>query len=206
MATTDNHRFVRLWNEVLFDSIGFGFSSEEAKASDVKWFPLNKGGEYRKWYGNSDYIVNYQKDGKEIKDNVLKKYPYLKTPDFVVKNQLFYFKENGTWSAISSSKISVRYSPKGFIISNAGMAIYASPKLLKYIIPLMNSKCVSENLINVINQTINFNAGDIEKLPVIIDETKENSIVEICEECICISKKNWNAFETSWDFKIHPLL
>ena len=62
LATTDNHRFVRLWNEVLFDSIGFGFSSEEAKASDVKWFPLNKGGEYRKWYGNSDYIVNYQKD------------------------------------------------------------------------------------------------------------------------------------------------
>lgn len=206
LATTDNNRFVRLWNEVVFDSIGFGCSSEEAKSSDVKWFPLNKGGEYRKWYGNNDYIVNYQKDGKEIKDNVLKKYTYLKTPDFVVKNQLFYFKENGTWSAISSSKISVRYSPKGFIISNAGMAIYTSPKLLKYIIALMNSKCVSENLINVINQTINFNAGDIEKLPVIIDETKENSIVEICEACIYISKKNWDAFETSWDFRRHSLL
>ena len=205
LATTDNNRFVRLWHEVVFSHIGFGFSHEEAMESDIKWFPLNKGGEYHKWYGNNDNIVNYQHDGEEIKANVLKKYPYLTTPDFVVKNQNLYFQENGTWSAISSAKISVRYSPKGFIISNAGMAIY-SKDLLVYIIALMNSKCVSDILIGVINQTINFNAGDIERLPLLIDEQRKPLIERTANICIDLSKSDWDSFETSWDFQYHPLV
>lgn len=204
LATTDNNRFVRFWYEPCFSEIGFSLSSKEAMDSGLKWFPLNKGGEYRKWYGNNDYVVNYQYDGQEIKSNVLKKYTYLKTPDFVVKNQPYYFLENGTWSAISNN-IAVRYSPKGFVISNAGMAIY-DEKNLFYIIAYMNSKCVSDCFIRVINQTINFNAGDIEKLPLIIEEQKKDLIVELARKCIKISKNEWDSFETSWDFKKHPLV
>jgi type II restriction/modification system DNA methylase subunit YeeA len=206
LATTDNNRFVRAWSEVDFNKIGFGYSRDEATESGIKWFPLNKGGEFRKWYGNNDFIVNYQHDGAEIKASVLSKYTYLKTPDFVVKNQQYYFCENGTWSAISSGKISVRYSPKGFIISNAGMAIFCEPHLLRYIIAFMNSVCVSDELLGVINQTLNFNAGDIEKLPLAIEEKMVSTVLDLSDDCIDISKNDWDSFETSWDFQHHPLL
>lgn len=206
LATTDNNRFVRFWAEVIFDRIGFGYTKECAEQSCIKWFPLNKGGEYRKWYGNNDYIVNYQNDGIEIKASVLSKYTYLKTPDFVVKNQSFYFKENGTWSAISSGNISVRYSPKGFVISNAGMAFFCETQQLKYIIAFMNSVCVSRKLLGVINQTLNFNAGDIEKLPLIISSENFNEVLNWTDKCIEIAKNDWDSYETSWDFKRHPLV
>lgn len=161
MATTDNNRFVRMWFEVCSENIGYNMDIITAKESCLKWFPFNKGGAYRKWYGNNDSIVNYQYDGIEIKKNVLKKYPYLKTPDFVVKNQSMYFLENGTWTAITSGSFSVRYSPKGFIISNAGMGIF-SKKYLRYVIALLNSNSLVK-LLRAISQTLNFNAGDIEK-------------------------------------------
>lgn len=205
LATTDNNRFVRLWFEVAFSNIGFGMSSEEANDSGLKWFPMNKGGSFRKWYGNNDCIVNYQYDGKEIKDNVLKKYTYLKTPDFVVKNQSMYFQENGTWSAISSGDLSVRYSPKGFVISNAGMAIFHKTDIM-YLIAFLNSKVVSKSLIKIINQTLNFNAGDIEQLPLIIDKNQVERVEALTKQNIEISKEDWDSFEGSWDFKKHPLI
>ena len=205
LATTDNNRFVRFWSEVELENIGFGYSREEAKDSGIKWFPLNKGGEYRKWYGNNDCIVNYQNDGAEIKANVLKKYTYLKTPDFVVKNQGFYFKENGTWSAISTGDISVRYSPKGFVISNAGMAIFSEDRL-KYIIAFMNSRCISGALLGVISQTLNYNAGDLEKIPFIYNEQYAEEVVELADKCINLSKDDWDSYESSWDFQRHPLM
>ncbi len=205
LATTDNNRFIRFWYEVAWSNIGFSMDREAAKKSNNKWFPINKGGEYRKWYGNNEFVVNYQDDGKEIKENVLKKYKYLKTPDFVVKNQGLYFKENGTWSAITSGDLSVRYSPKGFIISNAGMAVYHE-SYLKYIIAFMNSKLVSRCLIKVINQTLNFNAGDIEKIPFIINKSDFHDIERIADENIDLSKSDWDDYEISWGFKHHPLI
>ena len=206
LATTDNNRFVRAWSEVDFNKIGFSYSREKAAESGIKWFPLNKGGEFRKWYGNNDFIVNYQHDGAEIKASVLSKYTYLKTPDFVVKNQQYYFCENGTWSAISSGKISVRYSPKGFIISNAGMAIFCESRLLRYIIAFMNSVCVSDELLSVINQTLNFNAGDIEKLPLAFSDKMESIVISLSDDCIAKEKSDWDSYETSWDFKRNPLV
>lgn len=204
LATTDNNKFTRLWFELNINNIGFNYNKEKAEESNIKWFPLNKGGEFRKWYGNNDYVVNYQFDGKEIKQSVLNKYKYLKTPDFVVKNQNYYFKENGTWSAISN-KLSVRYSPKGFIISNAGMAIY-SENDLKYIIAFLNSNSVQKSLLGVINQTLNFNAGDIEKIPFILNDNIKNEVIKLTDECIRIAKEDWDSFETSWDFKTHPFI
>lgn len=206
IATTDNNRFVRAWNEVDFSNIGFGYDSKGASTSGIKWFPINKGGEYRKWFGNNEFVVNYQFDGKEIKENVLRKYPYLKTPDFVVKNQSYYFKENGTWSAITSGKLSVRYSPQGFIPSNAGMAVFEQNDKLFYIIALLNSKCTTEVLIKSINESLNYNAGDIERLPVIISNKYQTEIESLVKECIGISKTDWDSLEVSWDFEYHPYL
>ena len=206
LSTTDNNRFVRIWTEVSFNKIGFNYTKQDAINSNIKWFPLNKGGEYRKWFGNNEYLVNFQHNGFEIKNSVLNKYPYLKTPDFVVKNQQYYFKENGTWSAISSGKISVRYSSKGYIISNAGMAIFCDTNNLKYIIAFMNSKCVSEKLLKVINQTLNFNAGDIEKLPLLLKNDSKEIIINLSNSNIKTEKTDWDSYETSWDFKRNPLV
>lgn len=206
LSTTDNNRFVRIWTEVRFNKIGFNYTKQDAINSNIKWFPLNKGGEYRKWFGNNEYLVNFQHNGFEIKNSVLNKYPYLKTPDFVVKNQQYYFKENGTWSAISSGKISVRYSSKGYIISNAGMAIFCDTNNLKYIIAFMNSKCVSEKFLKVINQTLNFNAGDIEKLPLLLKNDSKEIIINLSNSNIKTEKTDWDSYETSWDFKRNPLV
>lgn len=204
MATTDNNRFVRMWFEVCSENIGYNMDIITAKESCLKWFPFNKGGAYRKWYGNNDSIVNYQYDGIEIKKNVLKKYPYLKTPDFVVKNQSMYFLENGTWTAITSGSFSVRYSPKGFIISNAGMGIFSN-KYLRYVIALLNSNSLVK-LLRAVSQTLNFNAGDIEKIPFIFDYKYNIDIEKFSSACISLSKSDWDAFETSWDFTKHPLV
>ena len=205
MATTDNGYFLRQWYEICIKDIGFGMSAEQAKNSGLKWFPINKGGEFRKWYGNNCYVVNYQYDGKELIETVRKKYERISDPEFVIKNRKFYFEENGTWSAITSGDMSVRYSPKGFIISNAGMAIY-NKEHLKYIIAFLNSNCSTKILIKTINQSINFNAGDLEKLPLIIDELNYDNIIKNTDELIKISQGEWDSFETSWNFKKHPLL
>ena len=138
IATTDNNRFVRIWSEVNFNNIGFGMKNPaEAEKSKLRWFPLNKGGEYRKWYGNRYYLVNYQNDGIEIKQNVLRKYPYLKTPDFVVKNSTYYFSECISWSKISMSNVCFRYFESGFIFSDAGMAMLSDAKKMHAIFGLM---------------------------------------------------------------------
>jgi len=204
MATSDNNRFLRNWHEVSMNRIGFGLKRLDALKSNYKWFPFNKGGRYNKWYGNNEYVVNYYDNGKEIKKTVLDKYKYLKTPDFVVKNQDYYFKENATWSAISSGDLSVRYSPVGYIISNAGMAIYSDDINIYKIVGLMNSNVVTKHLIKIINVTLNFNAGDIEKLPLI--DLSDSNIVDLVKNCINISKNDWDSFEISWDFKKHPLI
>lgn len=205
LATTDNNRFLRIWSEVFFEKIKFHCSRETAKQSKLKWFPINKGGEFRKWYGNNDFIVNYQFDGIEIKKNVLKKYSYLKTPDFVVKNQEYYFKECGTWSAISMGEFSVRYCDQGFVPSNAGMAVYSNNNNLLYVISFLNC-CVNSPIIKCINESINFNAGDIEKLPIVFNESKKPKIDNLVQENIDISKADWGSFETSWEFEASPLI
>ena len=205
MATTDNGRFLRMWYEIKRKNLGIGMTAEEAKKSGLKWFPINKGGEFRKWYGNNVYVVNYQDNGRELIDTVRSKYERISDPEFVIKNRKFYFIENGTWSAISNGNISVRYSPKGFIISNAGMAIYEKTHL-KYIIAFLNSKCSAQSLLKVINQSMNFNAGDLEKLPFIICDKQYEKIVMLTNNAIDISKQDWDFFETSWDFQTHPLL
>ena len=206
IATTDNNRFVRIWSEVNFNNIGFGMKNPaEAEKSKLRWFPLNKGGEYRKWYGNRYYLVNYQNDGIEIKQNVLRKYPYLKTPDFVVKNSTYYFSECISWSKISMSNVCFRYFESGFIFSDAGMAMLSDAKKMHAIFGLMNSK-TAYAILQTIAPTTNFEAGHMEKIPILNEIFTMTEIESRVENAIRSSMQDWDSYETSWDFKRNPLV
>ncbi|WP_341779782.1 BREX-1 system adenine-specific DNA-methyltransferase PglX [Levilactobacillus sp. HBUAS70063] len=205
IATTDNKRFLRLWFEVQKSTINFNASStRSAQNSGMKWFPCNKGGAYRKWYGNYDYIINYQNDGKEIKENVLRKYLYLKTPDFVVKNTGYYFREAITWPKITSGQFSALYRQVGSIPETAGNEAFASDReQLLYILALLGTN-VTNKIMGTLNPTINSQVGDFNNIPVILSNNELPQI--IVQLLIKISRSDWNSFETSWDFTRHPLL
>lgn len=199
MATADNNRFLRFWNEVNVKNIGFGYKNrEESKNSKLKWFPYNKGGAYRKWHGNTEYVVNWQHDGLELKNF---EGSVLRSPDT-------YFNQCISWSKISSSDLSMRFFPYGFLYDVAGCSIFAKDeRALKYILGFTNSSVVKK-IIKSISSTLNYEVGQISSLPLIteIDDDLKNTIINKVNECISISKKDWDSFETSWDFEMHPLL
>ena len=159
MATANNNRFLRLWNEVKYKNIGFDFSSNiEAQNSNCKWFPYNKGGSFRKWYGNNDFIVNWKNNGFEIKNNIDKKTGRLRSHNY---NGEFGFRNGITWSAISSGNISVRYSPNGYLFDSKGAKAFADQDL-KYTMALINSK-VGMYFLQCLSPTLDFKVGDIIK-------------------------------------------
>lgn len=161
-----------------------------------KWFPYNKGGEYHKWYGNQDYVINWMLDGKEIK-----KYGHL-----VPRSLTYMFFESISWSKISSGSISFRYFPKGFMFDVAGLGLFIKDEynqLEKYIMGFLNSN-VSQHYLRAMSPTLNYETGQISNLPIVLDDL--NSVKEIVVENIEICKKEWNEYETSWNFKKHPLV
>lgn len=204
LTTTDNNKYVRYWQEVELKHIGQHYSCrKEAKESQKKWFPFNKGGSFRRWYGNLDLIVNFQNDGYEIKEDVKRKYPYLKgNTDFVVKNQQYYFHEGFTWSALSSGNISFRYFPQGIICADKGQGMFATDNFL-YLGGLVNSK-IAQSFLDIISPTLDYNAGYVSKIPYkFIPIENINSLVS---QNISISKSDWDAHETSWDFEENELI
>lgn len=204
MATSDNNRFIRQWFEVDNHSISFNSDdSESAKITGAKWFPYNKGGEFRKWYGNNDYVLNWENDGEEVKAYAEKLY---KSVTRTIKNIPFYFKECFTWSLISSGSIAFRYKPKGGLFDVAGMSCFSENKLY-YLLGLCDSKIVVK-IMEILAPTINFQAGDIANIPVIISKDNEQilTVNSLVEQNIALSKSDWDSFETSWDFTVHPLI
>jgi type II restriction/modification system DNA methylase subunit YeeA len=205
MATCDNNRFVRDWFEVNIVRIGFDIEDvNETKNRMNMWFPYNKGGGYRKWYGFSEYVVNWYDNGKEIKEFVASKYRnYTRT----VKNIDYYFKESISFSKIGKGNFSVRFIPKGFIFDVAGSSIFINKKIQKYLLGLLNSK-LKEKFIEPFTPTLNFELNNINKIPIImnIKKNKNIKINDLVNENIQISKKDWDSFETSWDFEKHPLV
>lgn len=194
LATADNGRFVRLWFEVAKTSIGFGCASAAASvASGRKFFPYNKGGAFRKWYGNQDYVVNWQNNGAEIKAY----------KGSVVRNPKTYFKESISWSKISAGSIAFRYFPKGFVYDVAGTSLFSPRESVEFNIAVLNS-CVINHILKMISPTLNYEVGQIATLP-IPTETNE-ALSQISAHCISISKQDWDAHETSWDFETSPLL
>lgn len=206
LTTTDNNLYVRNWYEPSYVNIYFeAQNSDDAKNSKLKWFPFNKGGSFRKWYGNNDLVVNYKDDGLEIKNSVLKKYPYLKTPDFVVKNSKHYFSEGLTWSALAND-FSIRYVKSGSICADKGQGLF-SDDYLKYYCGFLNSK-VASIFLKILSPTLDFNCGYVRKTPIIYPDNIDtcNYIENHVSNNINLSKEDWDSFETSWDFIKHPFI
>lgn len=187
MATADNNRFVRKWYEPNIKKVAIEYSG------DNKWYPYNNGGGFRRWSGFNTDVVNWENDGFEIKAY----------PKAYVRNEKDYFKAGITWNAITSSDISVRYFGSGYIFSNAGMAIFSQETKLLYILAFINS-LVAKSILSTTSPTLNYNAGDIANLPLIFD--KEDTVQSVSKMCVELSKADWDSFETSWDFKRHPLV
>lgn len=187
LATADNNRFLRLWQEINYNKIGFGMSnSKEALESKKKWFPYNKGGEKRKWYGNQEYLINWENNGHEIKS----------FKNAVVRNPLYYFRESISWTDITSSGNSFRIYPKGFIYDVTGMSYFIENNLS--LLGILNNKLIA-GITKILNPTLHLQIGDVVKLPYL--KVENNRFKDLVQQNINIAKEEWNSRETSWDFE-----
>ena len=203
MATSDNNRFLRLWHEISVCNFGLNMDNAlMAQQSNFRWFPYNKGGSYRKWYGNNEYVVDYQNDGQRVKEYAAKLY---KSYSRTIKNINFFFQPCITWTMISSSKFGVRYSPKGFIFDIRGSSIFLEKEKINYILAFLSSN-VAWELLKFLSPTISFEVGTIALLPIIWSENSNRIIEDKVEKNIILSKIDWDSFEISWDFKKHSLV
>ena len=202
MATSDNNKFLRLWYEISENKMCLNAADEiVAEQSGKKWFPYNKGGEYRKWYGNNDFLINWEYNGQEVKALATKLY---KTVTRTIKNMQFYFQPCISWSLISSGKVAFRYKQPGNLFDVAGMSCFSDDNLY-YLLALCDSK-ITDAFLAVFSPTINFQAGDIANIPVAIVDDQVAPVENVVKENIELSKSDWDAYETSWDFKRHPLV
>lgn len=198
LATSDNDRFLKLWYEVDSNKTSIYGNNNFSP----KWFPMNKGGAYRKWYGNNEWLINYENDGKELKDFAISIY---RCSSRTIQNTQFYFKKGVTWSALTSGGFSVRFSKEGAIFGSGGYSAFTTEDKLLYILALMNNK-VNKVFISLVSPTLNYEVGHIKTIPVILDSKRHDKIDEITSNNIGLSKSDWDSFETSWDFKKHPLI
>ena len=205
LTTSDNNKFVRYWHEVDLKKINYNcHSCAETVNIRFKWFPYIKGGTFRRWYPNKEFVVNYTNNGIDIKTSVMKKYPYLKTPDFVVKNTNTYFKKGITWSDVATGDFSARYVDNGYIYADAGPMFFPNEDIF-YLLAYMNSK-VFQGCCNLICQGLHYSTGQIPKIPFRNQYDKSVSISRLTKQNISLSKSDWDSFETSWDFTKHPLV
>lgn len=197
LQTADNARFLRLWSEVNLNRIGLSCESAASAAKNSKkWFPYNKGGKFRKWYGNQEFVVNWEKDGKDIKHFA----------GAVIRNPDTYFKESISWPKVSTGAIAFRYYPNGFIYDVAGTSLFPYKKEdLKYVIGLVNSSVIN-HILKVISPTMNFEVGQIATLPVVDNSEIKPIISSLVNDCIRITKLDWDSHETSWDFEQNELI
>lgn len=203
MATSDVNRFTRLWYEVDCCNIGWNYSKLDSTEDGVHtWYPYIKGGTFRKWYGNEDYLVNWKFNGKEVKEYAAKLY---KSYSRTIKNISEYLKPCISWGMVTTNNLSVRYYPAGHIFDIAGCCCFSNDDVRLYLLGFLNS-CIANTFCKILNPTINMNVGDIGNLPLIVSKTYKEKVDFWVERCIELAKLDWNSFETSWDFKCHPLI
>lgn len=193
--TGNNDLFLKLWFEVSNKKIDFQGSNKMAK-----WFPCNKGGTYRKWFGNQEYIVNWENDGFEIKNYRDEKGKLLSRP----QNLDYNFREGLTWSSISSGPISLRYSGNNMMFESKGSGCFAGEKVNLYCLQAFLNSIVGMYYIHALAPTLDYSEGALLKLP--YDIRTHKNISEVALDNITICKDDWDAFEVSWDFRHHPLL
>ncbi|WGN90579.1 BREX-1 system adenine-specific DNA-methyltransferase PglX [Ligilactobacillus faecis] len=204
LQTGDNEQFLREWWEVDLNNIKFDATSTvEAVASGKKWFPYNKGGSFRRWYGNYDYVVNWKNDGYEIKHFVDDKGKLRSRP----QNTDYYFKEAITWSDVTSGNFSMRYRESGSIFDSTGHSAFSNSFEDKlYLLGLLNTP-VGNYIFKILNPTIHMHIGYVSLFPTLLDNITMDNIINKTEECIAISKHDWLCQETGWiNAKKHPLI
>ncbi len=201
LTTCDNNRFLRLWHEVVIDDVCTHYNlNTDVSENHKTWYPFCKGGEPRKWYGNNEFVVNWRDDGRELKAFIAKKYVNYTRH---AKSIAFYFRHGLTWSAIAKD-FAVRVYPDGFIFADKGQAVFTKDKDYYYLCGLLNSKYTAK-VLSVLSPTLDFNCGYIKRIPVA--KIKDTTLIEhLVKSCIELCVLDWDSFETSWDFKRHPLI
>ena len=201
MVSGDNDRFLRMWHEVGMDNIEFS-ATPGHDPMKKKWYPLQKGGDFRKWYGNASFVLNWENDGYELKyDNYMGK--RVRSHNY---NGTQQFKEGITWNSISASKFHCRYSPIGFTHDAAGPLCEVTKHDYLWTVLGFLSTRVAEYIFSIINPTINFPSGYLESLPFSIGVDQKDEIDTLVKECVGLSKDEWDSFELSWDFQEHPFI
>ena len=201
IITGDNARFLKMWHEIPIDEIGFNTTNYiMCEKSDTKWYPCNKGGEYRKWYGNNTYIIDWWHNGYEVMQKGRTK--ARNCQDYADVNK---FVPSVTWSSLSSGAPSFRFSDMS-LSESAGMTLFPKTISADYCLSYLNTK-VADYFLKVINPTLNYTAGSISTLPIKKPDCEsEEKIETLSSHSVSISKSDWDSFETSWDFKRHPLV
>ena len=200
LATGRNEYYLRLWYEISFSKIGFGYDRIQAKSSNKKWFPYNKGGSFRKWYGNQDYVINWENDGYELQNTMHPDGHRIWAHNF---NLEYIFKKHISWSDINTGMMSFRSFEDGFLFDSSGTAAFVCEKYYYIVLAHLNTKFI-DKLSKILNPTIHFTPGDFNVLPFI--QKKDENIEKQVMSNIRICKSDWDSFETSWDFKKNPLV
>ncbi len=204
LVTLDDARFIKSWYEPSYDNICFGTQNRfESQQSLKKWFPINKGGGYRKWYGFNENVINWKDDGEELKDFIVEKYKggsYTKE----IRSENYYFRENITWGSVTSGPASFRYTPIGFLFSSSGPSVFLESGIF-VLCGLLNS-VISRKILEIFSPTLSVLSGDVAKIPYYMKMEYQNDINQVVNQCIDISKEEWDSRETSWDFTTNELL
>jgi len=205
MSTTDNQQFLRLWYEVSWFDIGYDYASAyTAKMSSKKWFPYSKGGIFRKWYGNQEYVVNWQDDGRDIRACIAAD-PAKQVGGRIV-NEDYYFTKGVGWSDLTSGHLSARIQYQGFLFDSVNPVAFPKENFnIIKILGLLNTN-FANFLSKIINPTLHFTPGNARELPIPCEENLSIDLETVCNKCIAISRQDWDSYETSWDFIIFPLL
>ena len=196
LQTGENAQFIRFWHEINFNTIGLNYNNSiQAKFSGRKWFPYNKGGNYRKWYGNNEAVINWEYDGQKVKD----------FSRAVIRNPEYYFQEGIVYSLFGFENFGVRYKSQGFIFDVSGSSIF--PKQDLEIVLAFLCSNVAFYYLRALAPTVNFQVGDLVRLP--LPELSSDSrvkVIELAKNNISLCKSDWDVVETSWDFEVSPLL
>ena len=191
--------FVRLWFEPSYNRIGFNHTeNSEIRKYGYKWFPYNKGGAFRRWYGNIEHVINMENDGYDIRFSG-------QNNNYRLRESNLYFKEGITWSKISSGAFSARYMPKGNLFDIAGCCVFDLGNDVKYILSMANS-VITTKILDIISPTLNYEVDHIKKLPVIFSKLHREKIDKLVDDNLLLCRCDWDSFETSWDFLAHPLV
>ncbi|WGN88966.1 BREX-1 system adenine-specific DNA-methyltransferase PglX [Ligilactobacillus faecis] len=207
MRTGDNERFLRRWFEVSSINFNSNLTDIDNQENCDKWLPYNKGGEFKRFYGNNEYVVNWQNNGYEIKKATREKYPQLgKNLGWKISNEHYYLKSGITWTGVSTGKFNARKYPIGFLFDSGANGLFCYDKSKEnYILGLLNTKTTNW-LLQLINPTINYGAGTIRKIPVIYKPEIKPRVDYLVNSLYINTIVDWDSSEISWNFKLHPLV